>query len=69
MRKQISNWGNYPVIEADEESFSYPEQLIELISKRKGFIPGVMADVMETLPWHIIPFQHLNSIRFFRLIN
>ncbi len=39
MRKQISNWGNYPVIETNEESFSYPEQLIELVGKQERFIP------------------------------
>jgi hypothetical protein len=27
MKKTIANWGNYPVIEADEKSFSFKEQL------------------------------------------
>ncbi|HEY4966920.1 MAG TPA: FAD-binding oxidoreductase [Puia sp.] len=39
MRKQITNWGNYPVIESNEESFSFPEQLIELLSRQERFIP------------------------------
>ena len=39
MRKQITNWGNYPVIETNEESFSYPEQLIELVARQERFIP------------------------------
>jgi decaprenylphospho-beta-D-ribofuranose 2-oxidase len=39
MRKQISNWGNYPVIETNEESFSFPQQLIELLSRQERFIP------------------------------
>lgn len=39
MKKQIANWGNYPVIEANEESFSFPEQLIELLSRQERFIP------------------------------
>jgi decaprenylphospho-beta-D-ribofuranose 2-oxidase len=39
MKKQIANWGNYPVIESNEESFSFPEQLQELISKNEHFIP------------------------------
>jgi decaprenylphospho-beta-D-ribofuranose 2-oxidase len=39
MRKQITNWGNYPVIEANEESFSFPEQLLELLSRQVHFIP------------------------------
>jgi decaprenylphospho-beta-D-ribofuranose 2-oxidase len=38
MKKQIANWGNYPVIESNEESFSLPEQLQELISKGGNFI-------------------------------
>jgi decaprenylphospho-beta-D-ribofuranose 2-oxidase len=39
MKKQIANWGNYPVIEANEESFSFPEQLQELLSRNENFIP------------------------------
>jgi decaprenylphospho-beta-D-ribofuranose 2-oxidase len=39
MKKQIANWGNYPVIEANEESFTFPEQLQELISRQERFIP------------------------------
>jgi decaprenylphospho-beta-D-ribofuranose 2-oxidase len=39
MKKQIANWGNYPVIESNEESFSFPEQLQELLSRDEIFIP------------------------------
>ncbi|HCL82380.1 MAG TPA: FAD-linked oxidase [Chitinophagaceae bacterium] len=39
MKKQIANWGNYPVIEANEEYFSFPDRLRELILKENGFIP------------------------------
>ena len=39
MKKQIANWGNYPVIESDEAFFALPEQLQELLSKNTGFIP------------------------------
>jgi decaprenylphospho-beta-D-ribofuranose 2-oxidase len=39
MKKQIANWGNYPVIEANEESFAFPEQLQELLSRGESFIP------------------------------
>jgi decaprenylphospho-beta-D-ribofuranose 2-oxidase len=39
MKKQIANWGNYPVIEANEDSFAFPEQLQELLSREKSFIP------------------------------
>jgi FAD/FMN-containing dehydrogenase len=39
MRKQITNWGNYPVIEANEESFSFPDQLMDILAKHDRFIP------------------------------
>src|SRR5580692_2795978 len=39
MKKQIANWGNYPAMEADEESFVFDEQLDELIKKDDSFIP------------------------------
>jgi decaprenylphospho-beta-D-ribofuranose 2-oxidase len=38
MKKQIANWGNYPVMESNEETFSYPEQLQKLLSKGETFI-------------------------------
>jgi decaprenylphospho-beta-D-ribofuranose 2-oxidase len=31
MKKTVTNWGNYPVIESDEKSFSLTEQLSELL--------------------------------------
>jgi decaprenylphospho-beta-D-ribofuranose 2-oxidase len=39
MKKQIANWGNYPAIEADEESFVFDDQLDKLIQKDESFIP------------------------------
>jgi len=39
MKKQIANWGNYPAIEADEESFVFDDQLDKLIKKDESFIP------------------------------
>ncbi|MFI5140034.1 MAG: FAD-dependent oxidoreductase, partial [Sphingobacteriales bacterium] len=39
MKKQIANWGNYPVMESDEGSFVFPEQLTELVKKETSFIP------------------------------
>jgi decaprenylphospho-beta-D-ribofuranose 2-oxidase len=39
MKKQIANWGNYPVIESNEESFAFSEQLRELLSRDENFIP------------------------------
>src|ERR1700744_1693265 len=39
MKKPLSSWGNYPVIEGDEESFVFPPQLGPLINKEQPFIP------------------------------
>jgi len=39
MMKQIANWGNYPVMESDEESFVFADQLSELVKKEQSFIP------------------------------
>src|SRR6202051_349342 len=39
MKKQIANWGNYPVIEANEEFFAFPDQLQHLLSRGEAFIP------------------------------
>lgn len=38
MKKQITNWGNYPVMESDEESFVFDGQLNSLIEKDTHFI-------------------------------
>ena len=38
MKKQIANWGNYPAMEADEESFVFDDQLDTLIGKGEPFI-------------------------------
>jgi len=38
MKKQIANWGNYPAMEADEESFVFEEQLDALVQKDVAFI-------------------------------
>lgn len=39
MKNKIANWGNYPVIEANEESFSFPGQLQSLLDRGESFIP------------------------------
>ena len=39
MKKKIANWGNYPVMESDEKSFVFEDQLRQLIKKNEGFIP------------------------------
>jgi FAD/FMN-containing dehydrogenase len=38
MRKKISNWGNYPTVNANEESFAFSEQLVHLLSRPEKFI-------------------------------
>lgn len=39
MKKKIANWGNYPVMESDEKSFVFEDQLNKLIRDNDGFIP------------------------------
>ena len=39
MKKRIANWGNYPVIETNEESFAFEDQLQGLLSAHETFIP------------------------------
>ncbi len=39
MKKQIANWGNYPVMESDEQRFSYLDQLHRLVKEKEGYIP------------------------------
>lgn len=38
MKKWLANWGNYPVIESNEESFVFADQLDQLIAKEQPFI-------------------------------
>ena len=38
MKKHIANWGNYPVVESDERSFSFPEQLTETLLESDAVI-------------------------------
>lgn len=38
MKKKISNWGNYPVMESDERSFSFNNQLRELVKEEGSFV-------------------------------
>src|SRR5436305_1894253 len=38
MKKHIANWGNYPVIESDEKSFAFDQQLREIFHRETKFI-------------------------------
>src|ERR1700730_4553248 len=39
MKKEIANWGNYPVIETDEKTFSFTEEIQQYVKQTDGFIP------------------------------
>jgi FAD/FMN-containing dehydrogenase len=39
MKQKIANWGNYPVMESDVKSFSFVDQLEELMKRTDHFIP------------------------------
>ncbi|MDP9081180.1 MAG: FAD-binding oxidoreductase [Bacteroidota bacterium] len=38
MNKKLANWGNYPVIEGNEETFVFADQLDKLIEKEQPYI-------------------------------
>jgi decaprenylphospho-beta-D-ribofuranose 2-oxidase len=38
MKKQIANWGNYPAMQSDEHSFSFDEQLQQMVRSGTSFI-------------------------------
>ncbi len=39
MKKWIANWGNYPAMQSEEESFVFDDQLDDLLKKNQSFIP------------------------------
>jgi decaprenylphospho-beta-D-ribofuranose 2-oxidase len=38
MKKKIANWGNYPVMETEEKTFSFEEQLTQTLQHLEGMI-------------------------------
>lgn len=38
MKKRIANWGNYPVLEAEEKSFSFTEQIGDALQQSDAII-------------------------------
>ncbi|MEJ7913656.1 MAG: FAD-binding oxidoreductase, partial [Chitinophagaceae bacterium] len=38
MKKAIANWGNYPVVETEEKSFSFLEELRSILLRKQSFI-------------------------------
>ena len=39
MKKDIANWGNYPVMESDEQNFTLLEDMVRYVAGAKEFIP------------------------------
>ncbi len=39
MKQKIANWGNYPVMDSEVKSFSFDDQLGELVNSMDHFIP------------------------------
>lgn len=39
MKKKIANWGNYPIVESDEKTFSFQDQLVQTLNSTVSFIP------------------------------
>src|SRR5690349_1809058 len=37
-KKRLANWGNYPVVETEEKSFSFTEQLTDALAQANGVI-------------------------------
>jgi FAD/FMN-containing dehydrogenase len=38
MKKKIANWGNYPVVETEEKSFSFIEELAQIVADNRPLI-------------------------------
>lgn len=39
MKKDIANWGNYPVMESDEQNFTMLDDMVRYVANAKDFIP------------------------------
>src|SRR2546423_5256162 len=73
MKKTIANWGNYPVMESDEKSFAFDEQLQELFRTEAHFIArgngrcygdASLAEItVSTLKYNnVLSFDSINGI-------
>jgi decaprenylphospho-beta-D-ribofuranose 2-oxidase len=73
MKKNIANWGNYPMIESDEKSFAFDQQLQQLFNSEKHFIArgngrcygdASLADVtISTLKYdNVLSFDSKNGV-------
>ena len=68
MKKQIANWGNYPVIETDEKSFAFDQQLQELFNSEKQFIPRGNGRCYGDASLADVTISTLNTTMYFPLI-
>jgi len=73
MKKQIANWGNYPVVESDEKSFAFDQQLQQLFQSEHQFIArgngrcygdaSLAAVTISTLKYdNVLSFDTINGI-------
>jgi len=73
MKKQITNWGKYPVVESNEQSFSFTGQLDDLVKNDSTFIPrgsgrcygdsALSQNIISTLKFdNILSFDTLSGI-------
>jgi decaprenylphospho-beta-D-ribofuranose 2-oxidase len=73
MKKKIANWGNYPVMESDEKTFTFSDQLQQLIGGSTHFIPrgngrcygdaSLSENTISTLKFDkVISFDTLNGV-------
>ena len=56
MKKQIANWGNYPVMESDEKSFGFEDQLKSLLKTVMASSHVAMAVATAMRRWAPKPF-------------
>jgi FAD/FMN-containing dehydrogenase len=67
MKKEISNWGNYPKIKVEELSFSTPSQLENIIKENKGMIARGMGRCYGDAS---LSNQHIiNTLKFDKIIE
>ncbi len=73
MKKAIANWGNYPVVETEEKSFSFLEELRSIVLQKQSFIArgngrcygdaSLAATTVSTLKFNkILSFDATNGI-------
>ena len=73
MKKKIANWGNYPVIESEEKSFSFQDQLFQALKETNSFIPrgngrcygdaSLASETISTLKFDkVLQFDTINGV-------